>query len=325
MSKETPQKVLITGSAGFIFSNVVLYMLQHTKYDIISVDKLTYAGSLYNLSYNNDIENKRHKFKLGDISDYDFIAKLFSIEKPDIVINGAAMSHVDNSITGPKEFITSNIVGTHSLLEAMRIAHKPQKFIQFSTDEVMGQIENGTFNEDSPLQPRSPYSASKASADLLCNSYIETYDLPIIITRCCNVFGGRQHKEKLIPKTITNLLQDKKIPIYGAGKNIREWIFIKDVFYALMTILENGKLHNIYNIGSGVEVDNLTLVKKILTIMNKNESYIEFVEDRLGHDFRYALNSNKLRNLGWEPKYEIDDALQYTIEWFIKNRWSWNG
>lgn len=317
------KKIMITGSCGFVFSNIVLYMLQHTKYNVVSVDKLTEAGSLLNISHNPDINIKRHKFYLGDISDYDFISKVFKLEKPDVIINGAAESHIDNSIKGSKEFVSSNIVGTHSMLEAMRNTHIPDKFIQFSTDECYGQILEGSFDEKSPLDPRNPYSSSKASADLLCNAYIKTYNLPIIITRCCNVFGGRQNKEKLIPKCITNLLQGKKIPIFGEGFQSREWIFIKDVFSALQVIIESGKLGETYNIGSGFEIKNIDLAKKILEIMDQSEEMIEFIIDRLGHDFRYSLNCDKLKALGWEPKYDFMEALDHTISWYTKNRWSW--
>ena len=316
--------VLVTGSCGFVFSNMVLYMLQHTDWNIVSVDKLTYAGSLENIAFNRDINTKRHRFYLADISDYHTMEKIFDIERPDLVINGAASSHVDNSIAGSQEFIQSNVIGTHSMLEAMRKIHVPDKFIQFSTDECYGQILNGSFKENSPLLPRNPYSASKASADLMCNSYIQTYKLPIIITRACNIFGGRQNKEKLIPKCIVNLIEDKKVPIYGQGNQVREWIFTKDVFYALQIIIEKGIAGETYNIGSGREIKNIDLVKNIINLMNKDENMIEFVEDRLGHDFRYAINCDKLKLLGWKPKYDFGEAISYTIAWYTKNRWSWS-
>lgn len=317
------KKILITGSCGFVFSNVVLYMLQHTKYDVVSVDKLTDAGSLLNISHNPNVNTKRHKLYLGDIADYDFIDKVFNLEKPDIIINGAACSHVDNSINGSSEFMHSNVIGTHSMLEAMRKSHTPELFIQFSTDEVYGQVEFGSFLETDPLLPRNPYSASKASADLLCRSYVETYNLPIIITRSCNIFGGRQNVEKMIPKCITNLLNDKKIPVYGKGEQSREWIFTKDVFFALQSIIEKGKAGEIYNIGSEYELKNIDLVKKILELVGKDESNMEFVKDRLGHDFRYSVDTSKLKSLGWTPQYKFDEALKHTISWYVKNRWSW--
>lgn len=317
-------KVMITGSCGFIYSNVVLYALQHTDWDIVSVDKLTYAGSLANIAYNRDINNKRHKFYLADIADYHLMEKIFDIEKPDIVINGAANSHVDNSIAGSQDFIQSNVTGTHSLLEAMRKSHRPQKFIQASTDEVYGQIESGSFSETDSLSPRNPYSSSKASADLMCNAYIETYDLPIIITRCCNVFGSRQNKEKMIPKSIINLLNDDKIKVYGKGEQVREWIYTKDMFYAIKTIIESGKVKEVYNIGTGYELRNIDLAYKIADHIGvPHKDAVEFVTDRLGHDFRYSVNTSKIRALGWSPMYSFDEALLHTISWYYKNTWSW--
>lgn len=316
-------KYLITGSCGFVFSNIVLAILQNTKHEVVSVDKLTYAGSLNNIAYNRDIKNKRHEFYLADISDYHMMKKIFDIEKPDIIINGAASSHVDNSIIGSQEFIQSNIVGTHSLLEAMRTTHMPKMFIQFSSDETYGQIVEGSFRETDALSPRNPYSSSKASADLLCKSYIETYKLPIIITRSCNIFGGRQHREKLIPKTIINAYNNEKIPVYGDGQQKREWIFIKDVFFALQTIIEKGTIGEIYNIGSGNEIKNLDLITKIVKQVNDDPKLIEFVDDRLGHDFRYSLNCDKLKALGWNTKYDFDEALEYVIKWYLNNQWSW--
>jgi len=316
-------KILITGSAGFVFSNMVLYYQQHTNHDIVSIDKLTEASSLQNVGYNPDIQTRRHRLYLGDISDYDFVSKIFRLEKPEIVINGAASSHVDNSIVDSQDFIKSNIVGTHSMLEACRDIHTPKVFIQFSTDECYGQIEKGSFDEDDKLNPRNPYSASKASADLICKSYINTYNLPIIITRCCNIFGGRQNKEKFIPKCITNLLQNKPCEVYGKGLQKREWIFVKDVFFALESIIKCGKLGELYNIGSGYELSNIELAKKIIGIMKLDGDLIKFVKDRPAHDFRYSLNHKKLKSLGWASKYNFDEALGYVIGWYKKNTWSW--
>lgn len=316
-------KLLLTGSAGFVFSNMVLYFQQHTNHNIVSIDKLTDAGSLLNLAHNADVNNSRHKFYLGDIADYDFIAKIFDIERPDIVINGAAHSHVDNSIKSSQDFVRSNVIGVHSILEAMRNVHMPKKFIQFGTDEEYGQIISGSFDENSKLSPRNPYSATKASGSLLCQSYIETYDFPVIITRCCNIFGNRQNKEKFIPKCITNLLQNKKCEVFGKGLQKREWIFIKDVFHALQTIIKDGVVKEVYNIGTGYEVENIVLAKKILNIMGYGEKMIEFIPDRLGHDFRYSLNCEKLHKLGWSNKYKFDEALEHTIGWYKNNWWSW--
>jgi len=316
-------KILLTGSAGFVFSNMLLYFQQHTNYEIISVDKLTDAGSLLNIGYNPNVQTRRHRFYLGDIADYEFVSKLFDIEKPDIVINGAASSHVDNSIQNSREFVFSNVVGVHSMLEAIRSVHCPERFIQFSTDEVYEQILSGSSLENDKMAPRNPYSATKGAADLLCQSYISTYDLPITITRCCNIFGGRQNKEKMIPRCITNLLQDKKCEVFGKGLQEREWIFVKDVFFALQTIIQSGKNKEIYNIGSAVDIKNIDLVKKIIEVMGKDERMIEFIPDRLGHDFRYSLNCDKIKKLGWNPKYEFDEALKYVVGWYKKNTWSW--
>ena len=211
-------KVLVTGSCGFIFSNFIIYALQDTKWDLVSIDKLTYAGSLYNISHNSNVHNKRHKFYLGDVCDYHFVKNVFDIEKPDIVIHGAAESHVDNSIEGSHAFVTTNVTGTHSMLEAALKVHMPQKFINISTDEVYGSVEEGFSLETDILEPRSPYSSTKASADLLGQSYYVTHGVPVITTRCSNNFGPRQHVEKFIPKTITNILTGQKIPLYGDGK-----------------------------------------------------------------------------------------------------------
>jgi len=318
-------KILITGSCGFIFSNVVLYMLQHTKHEIISIDKLTYAGSLANIAHNRDIQTKRHRFYLGDVCDYDFIKKVFEIEKPDIVIHGAAESHVDNSIESSNDFVRTNVMGTHSMLEAALKVHTPQKFINVSTDEVYGSVETGSSVETDLLEPRSPYSSTKAAADLLGQSYITTHGLPIITTRCANNFGPRQHEEKLIPKSITNLLMGWPITVYGDGKNIREWIYVKDHYNALMAIIERGEPGEIYNISSNFDKENIEIANMLVDIIGggDREHHIQFVKDRPGHDRRYSVDSTKLRNLGWEPKYSLEDALVHTVSWYKSNVWSW--
>lgn len=317
-------KILITGSCGFIFSNVVLYLMQHTTHEIISIDKLTYAGSLLNISYNRDAQAKRHRFYLGDICDYDFVRKVFEIEKPDIVIHGAAESHVDNSIHNSNDFVRTNVMGTHSVLEAALKVHMPGKFINVSTDEVYGSVEAGSSLETDRLEPRSPYSSTKAAADLLGQSYIATYDLPVITTRCANNFGPRQHEEKFIPKIITNALKGYPIPLYGDGTNVREWIYVKDHYHALKSIIDYGKPGETYNISSGYAMRNIDLLNKICDILGDwSKALIKHVPDRPGHDKRYSVDTTKLRNLGWEPKYTLEEALEHTVGWYKGNTWFW--
>jgi dTDP-glucose 4,6-dehydratase len=309
-------KILITGTCGFIFSNVVIYMLQHTKHEIAGIDKLTYAGSRLNAP-----EVKRYKLHIGDVCDYHFVRKIFELEKPDIVIHGAAESHVDNSISDSHDFVRTNVIGTHSMLEAALKVHTPEKFINISTDEVYGSVEEGYSRENDQLDPRSPYSSTKASADLLGQSYFTTYGLPVITTRCSNNFGPRQHMEKFIPKVVTNILCGKKIPLYGDGKNEREWIYVKDNFYALLALMESGKVGEAYNISSGHGIGNIDVLDAIFEIMGVGQDLVEHVEDRLGHDRRYAVNCDKIKALGWEPKYDFMEALDYTVDWYKKNRW----
>jgi len=317
-------KILITGSCGFIFSNVVLYMLQETKHEIVSIDKLTYAGSLLNIAQNESVWNKRHRFYLGDVCDYDFVKKVFEIEKPDIVIHGAAESHVDNSIEDSGAFVRTNVMGTHSMLEAALKVHTPQKFINISTDEVYGSVEEGSSLETDLLEPRSPYSSTKAAADLLGQSYVTTHGLPVITTRCANNFGPRQHEEKLIPKSITDLLKGWPITIYGDGKNIREWIYVKDNYHALMAIIEKGEAGEIYNISSNFEKENIEIANMLVDLICPGDTdAIQFVKDRPGHDRRYSVDSTKLRDLGWEPKYSLEEALAHTVGWYKSNIWSW--
>ncbi|HDZ14076.1 MAG TPA: dTDP-glucose 4,6-dehydratase [Pricia sp.] len=310
-------KILISGTAGFIFSNFVIYALQHTDWDIVSIDKLTYAGSLLNVP-----QVKRHKLYIGDVCDYHFVRKVFEIEKPDIVIHAAAESHVDNSIESSNAFVTTNVTGTHSMLEAALHVHTPQKFINISTDEVYGSVEEGHSLETDMLEPRSPYSSTKASADLLGQSYFVTHGLPVITTRCSNNFGPRQHVEKFLPKVITNILTEQKIPLYGDGKNMREWIYVKDNFGALVKIIENGEPGEVYNISSGFEKQNIEVLKTIFDIMG-GEELLEYVADRKGHDRRYSVDCSKLRVLGWEPQYPFENALVHTIGWYKANTWFW--
>lgn len=311
-------KCLITGSCGFIYSNIVLYLQQHTNMQIVGFDRLTYAGSLLNAP-----QSKRYNIYLGDVCDQYLVNKLFEIEKPDIVIHAAAESMVDRSIIDSRAFISTNVIGTHNMLEAACRVHMPKKFINVSTDEVYGNIESGHSKETDQFAPRSPYASSKASADLLGQSYFTTYGLPIITTRSCNVFGPRQHVEKFIPKIITNILTKQKIPLYGDGQNKREWIYVKDNFYALMAIIEKGIPGEAYNISSGCEKTNIEIVNAIFDIMGEGKELLEHVKDRLGHDRRYSVDCSKLKALGWQAQYEFEDALRHTVGWYKSNPWSW--
>lgn len=311
-------KILITGGAGFIGSNFVKYMIdKYSEYEIINLDALTYCGNLENLK---DIENKdNYAFIKGDIRDKTIIDDLIS--KVDYVINFAAESHVDRSIVDPEIFIKSNILGTQILLNAAK-EHKIKKYIQISTDEVYGTLgKTGYFTENTPLKPNSPYSASKASADLITRAYFETFDLPMNITRCSNNYGPYQFPEKLIPLMISNTLENKKLPIYGDGKNIRDWLHVHDHCRAIDLVLHEGKLGEVYNIGGNNEKQNIEIVKLILNELSRDESLIEFVKDRLGHDRRYAIDSSKIQSeLGWKPKYTFKTGIKETIQWYLDNK-----
>lgn len=311
-------KILVTGGAGFIGSNFVKYMLEkYSDYEIINLDALTYCGNLENLK---DIENhENYTFVKGDIRDQDLVKDLVS--KSDYVINFAAESHVDRSIEDPEIFIKSNVLGTQVLLNASK-EFGVEKYIQISTDEVYGTLgESGYFTENTPLQPNSPYSASKAGADLITRAYFETFDLPVNITRCSNNYGPYQFPEKLIPLMISNALEDKKLPIYGDGKNIRDWLHVYDHCQAIDLVLHEGKLGEVYNIGGHNERENIQIVKLIIDALGKDESLIEYVSDRLGHDRRYAIDSDKITNeLGWKPKYTFETGIEETIKWYLDNQ-----
>ena len=314
-------KLLITGGAGFIGSNFIHHILEkYPTYKIINLDKLTYCGNLDNLREVED--NQNYKFIQGDICDRAKIAEIFESEKPDFVINFAAETHVDRSILDPHTFTETNVLGTHILLETAK-KFGIEKFLHISTDETYGSVENGKFKEDDILAPNSPYSASKASADLLARSYYKTFSLPIIITRSSNNYGPYQFPEKVIPLFISNILENKKVPLYGTGKNIRDWIFVLDNCEGIDAVLHNGKIGEIYNIGGGNEVTNLELTKIILDELGKDESQIEYVEDRLGHDFRYALDIEKAKKIGWEPKHSFEEAIRETIKWYLENKDWW--
>lgn len=313
------RKYLVTGGAGFIGSNYIRYMLKkHKDVEIVNLDKLTYAGNLDNLK---EIENDpNYKFIKGDICDEVLVNQIMT--EIDVVVNFAAESHVDRSIGAPDDFIRTDVFGTFVLLEAAR-RNKIEKFIQISTDEVYGSIDNGSFKETDPLMPSSPYSASKAGADRLAFSYFVTYDLPVIVTRCSNNFGPFHYPEKLIPLFVTNAIENKNLPIYGDGKNVRDWIYVEDHCDGVDFVCQNGELGEVYNIGGGNERTNLEITEHILRKLEKPQSLMTYVKDRLGHDRRYSVDCSKIAKLGWKPKHDFEDALDKTITWFMKNRWWW--
>jgi dTDP-glucose 4,6-dehydratase len=314
------KKFLITGGAGFIGSNFVRYILnKYNDIEVINLDKLTYAGNLDNL---RDVEkDKRYHFVKGDICDSKLVEEIFS-SKIDIVVNFAAESHVDRSISQPDSFIRTDVYGTFVLLEASR-KYGVEIFEQISTDECYGSIENGSFKETDPLMPSSPYSASKSGADRLAYSYFVTYNLPVLITRASNNFGPFQYPEKLVSLFVTNALEDKPLPIYGDGKNVRDWLFVIDHCDAIDFVINNGKLGEVYNIGGGNERNNLEITEIIINHLNKPKSLMKFVPDRLGHDKRYSLDCSKIKSLGWNPKYSFESAMKETINWYVQNKWWW--
>ena len=307
-------RLLVTGGLGFIGSNFILKMLEHTDIQIINIDAEFYGSDHRNLSKIKD--SQRYNFVKGNIANRKFMNE--QIAKCDAVVNFAAESFVDRSINDANPFLVSNIRGAFTILDI--ITKQNKRMIQISTDEVYGSLSNDTAVEESKLNPSNPYAATKASAELLIKSYITTFGSDVIITRCTNNFGPRQFIEKLIPKTIILANQNKKIPIYGNGKNIRDWIYVDDHCEAVSLALFNGKSGESYNISAGNEMDNLTIVRKILDIMNKSEDLIEFVDDRPGHDFRYSMNSKKISSeLGWKTKSNFNENLKTTIEWYLEN------
>jgi len=314
-------KILVTGGLGFIGSNFIkLVLSKHPDYKIVNVDKMGTGSNLANLK--GVEKDSRYLFIKGDISDLNLMLKV--VKDVEAIVNLAAETHVDRSISNPSLFFESNTVGVFTILEAMRKVNKEARLVHVGTDEVYGDILRGSFREDAPLKPSSPYSASKAAADMFILAYHRTYGLDVVITRCTNNFGPYQFPEKLIPKTILRASMNLKIPIYGSGKNVRDWIYVLDHCEALDTVLEKGRSGEIYNISAGNELTNLEVVRKILKIMNKDESLIEFVEDRPGHDVRYSLDSSKIRKeLGWKPKHDFEEALKQTVEWYLKNEWWW--
>jgi len=323
-------KILITGGAGFMGSAFVRLLSKQglspqediERYakgaapDLIVIDKLTYAADLARLNESS----ARFKFYKADICDKANIEKIFKQEKPQVVVNFAASTHVDRSIKDASEFIENNIKGVHILLEAAR-KHKIKKFIQISSDEVYGEIKKGKFSEDSPLKPNSPYAASKAGADLLIQSYIRTYDFPAIIIRPSNNYGPWQYPEKLIPLAILKVIKNQKIPLYGRGENIREWLYVDDCAKGIALILKNGRQGRVYHLGSNQEARNIDVARAILNALNAPEDMIAFVKDRPGHDIRYRLNSKKTYDeIGWRPEIKFSEGIKFTVGWYIKHK-----
>ena len=312
---------LVTGGSGFIGSNFIRFLLsEESNCHILNLDKLTYAGNPANLK---DIENdKRYTFINGDICDEKTIRDIFSNQKIDVVINFAAETHVDRSIGSPDNFIKTDVFGVFRLLEASR-NFGVDLFIQISTDEVYGSIQKGSFYETDQLLPSSPYSASKAGGDRLAYSYYITYGLPVIITSASNNYGLFQYPEKLIPLFVTNAIENRPLPVYGDGKNIRDWLFVLDHCSAVNFLIKNGERGQVYNIGGGNELENIEITQLILEKLGKSEDLIQFVEDRKGHDLRYSIDCSKLIQLGWKPQFSFADALENTIQWYQSNENWW--
>ena len=321
MELKMKNNILVTGAAGFIGANFAEHFVnKHPDYNIIVLDKLTYAGNLDNLKKVMD----KITFVQGDICDFEFVTEIFKKYDINGVIHFAAESHVDNSIKTPFVFTQTNVLGTHTLLEVAKQIWgegSSNKFVHISTDEVYGTLgEEGYFTEKSPIQPNSPYSASKASSDLIALAYHETYKMNVTVTNCSNNYGPYQHNEKLIPHMIKLALKDEKLPVYGTGRNIRDWLYVEDHCEAIDLVFHNGKTGERYNIGGHNEKRNIEIVKLILKRLDKPETLIEFVEDRKGHDYRYAIDPTKIKNeLGWYPKTKFEDGIVKTIDWYLAN------
>ncbi|ACX68011.1 dTDP-glucose 4,6-dehydratase [Paenibacillus sp. Y412MC10] len=316
-------KLLVTGGAGFIGSNFVIYMLQqYPKYEIVNMDALTYAGNLENLK---SVENNaNYTFINADIANKEAVEQIFEQHQIEVVVNFAAESHVDRSILEPEVFVNTNVLGTQVLLDAAK-KHNVTKFVQVSTDEVYGSLgETGLFTEETPLAPNSPYSASKAGGDLLVRAYHETFGLPVNITRCSNNYGPLQFPEKLIPLMISRALNDEALPVYGDGLNIRDWLYVEDHCSAIDLVIHKGVSGEVYNIGGNNERTNVHIVQKILQELGKPESLISYVDDRPGHDRRYGIDPTKIMNeLGWKPKHNFETGIKETIQWYLDNKEWW--
>ncbi len=311
-------RLFVTGGCGFIGSNFVKMILEDTGNQVVNLDKLTYAGNPANLAEVAD--DPRYTFIQGDICDPEKVEEVLG-HRPDAIVNFAAETHVDRSIDNPDDFIETDVKGTYTLLEAAR--RHGLRMLQISTDEVYGSIESGSFTEESPLRPASPYSASKAAGDLLVLSYVTTYGVDALIARSSNNFGPYQYPEKLIPLFVTNLLEGRKVPLYGDGLNVRDWIYVRDNCAGLATVLQRGRAGEAYNLGGGNERNNLEITRALLTMAGKGEDCIEFVKDRPGHDRRYSLDCAKARALGWEPAYRFEDALAETYRWYAEHTGWW--
>ena len=319
------KNILVTGGAGFIGSNFVKYILKNYDYNIYNFDKLTYAGNLENLT---DVEkNPKYKFVKGDICDRAVVEKTVKENNIDTIVHFAAESHVDRSILGSEEFIVTNVLGTQVLLDVAKDTGL-EKYLQVSTDEVYGSLPEDKkeikFTENTPITTNSPYSASKAAADLLCNAYYHTHKLPVLITRCSNNYGLYQFPEKLIPLMIAKAKDGEKLPVYGDGKNVRDWLYVEDHCSAICEVLHKGKLGDVYNIGGNNEWFNIDIVKLILKKLGKSEDQISYVKDRPGHDRRYAIDSTKIQTeLGWKPKHQFEDGIEETVHWYLENEDWW--
>ena len=312
-------RLLVTGGCGFIGSNFIRYMIE--KYEnvrIVNIDKLSYGSNIKNL---RGVDGSRHELIKGDICDRELMRKLLG--SVDAIVNFAAETHVDRSIADPYPFLKSNVEGVVSILEALR-SRRDVRLVHISTDEVYGDVERGSFRESDRLRPSSPYAASKASADMFCLAYRRTYGLDVVIVRLTNTFGPYQFPEKLIPKTVIRAMLGLSIPVYGSGRNVRDWLYVLDACEAIDLALRRGEPGEIYNVSAGNELENIEVVRRILKVMGKDESLIEFVDDRPGHDVRYSLDSTKIRReLGWRPKYAFDKALEATVRWYVENEWWW--
>lgn len=319
-------KILVTGGAGFIGSNFIYYLLENRpEYETVCLDKLTYAGNLKTLD--SALKSGKVTFIKGDIADRDFVDELFEKQRFDVVVNFAAESHVDRSIESPEVFLQTNIMGTASLLDASR-KHGVKRYHQVSTDEVYGDLPldaaDSFFTEETPIHTSSPYSASKASADLLTLAYFRTYGLPVTVSRCSNNYGPYHFPEKLIPLIITRALNDENIPVYGQGLNVRDWLYVEDHCKAITMIIEKGRVGEVYNIGGHNEKTNIDVVKTVLSILGKPESLITYVKDRAGHDLRYAIDPSKISGeLGWVPETKFDEGIKKTVKWYLENKTWW--